>query len=219
MPTQHRRRGRRAARPTEELSGLQRLNRAFFLVLLAGAIVLMFFVARAYLLPLALAAIAAALFHPLYTRTLKAVRSRATLAALLSMALFCLLIVIPVAILGYLITQNVIDLVRLINQNLPRIKGWLEQLEAVIGRLPFLEGRRVSELIDSERLLGVIQRAGSSLVGQDTRLHPLLVFVGVLGGVSVFGIWGLLFGPLAMSVLVTLLAIFKRIFQRELRGI
>jgi len=57
------------------------------------------------------------------------------------------------------------------------------------------------------------------LVGRDTQLHPLLVFIGVLGGVSLFGIWGLLFGPLAMSVAVTLLSIFKRIFNVELKEI
>jgi len=56
-------------------------------------------------------------------------------------------------------------------------------------------------------------------VGKDTQLHPLLVFIGILGGVSLFGIWGLLFGPLAMSVAVTLLSIFKRIFNAELKEI
>jgi predicted PurR-regulated permease PerM len=45
------------------------------------------------------------------------------------------------------------------------------------------------------------------------------VFIGVLGGVALFGIWGLLFGPLAMSVAVTLITIFKRIFKGELKGI
>lgn len=361
---------RRARRSAAELSGSQKLNRAFFLVLLTGALVLVYFVARPYLLPLALAAIAAALFHPLYKRILRGVHSRETPAALLSLLIFCLIIVLPVALLGYLLTQNLIDLVRLINQNMPQIRFWLEQAEAAVGRLPFVEGRRISELMDSERLLGVIQQAGSRLlgaatglagdvirllllffvflyslfylirdggkglrwlaealplpeadrlalidkfvsvsratlkstfligglqgviggvlflalgipgaalfgmlflvlaaipglgpvviwlptaavlvavrrygaaalmlgvagglipladyllrprlVGQDTRLHPLLVFIGVLGGVWLFGIWGLLFGPLAMSVLVTLLAIFKRIFRRELREI
>ena len=57
------------------------------------------------------------------------------------------------------------------------------------------------------------------IVGKDTQLHPLLVFIGVLGGVSLFGIWGLLFGPLAMSVAVTVLDIFKRLFKGELKEI
>lgn len=361
---------RRVRRSAAELSGSRKLNRSFFLVLLALALVLVFFVARSYLLPLTLAAIAAALFHPLYKRILRSVHSRETTAALVSLLIFCLIIVVPVALLAYLITQNVLDLMRLVNQNLPQLRNWLQQLEEAIGRLPFVEGQRVSDLIDSERLLGVIQQAGSRLVGaatglagdvvrllllffvflyslffllrdggkglrwlaealplpegdrlalidkfvsvsratlkstfliggaqgviggllflalripgavlvgvlflvlaaipglgpvviwlpttaalvaarrywaaafmlavgggliplvdyllrprlvgQDTRLHPLLVFIGVLGGVSLFGIWGLLFGPLAMSLLVTLLAIFKRIFGRELRGI
>jgi predicted PurR-regulated permease PerM len=54
------------------------------------------------------------------------------------------------------------------------------------------------------------------LVGEDTRIHPVLVLVGVLGGIWIFGIVGLLLGPLIMGVAVTLWDIFKRMFGREL---
>ncbi len=57
------------------------------------------------------------------------------------------------------------------------------------------------------------------LVGEDTSIHPVLVLVGVLGGIWVFGIFGLLLGPLIMGVAVTLWDIFKRMFGKELEKI
>ena len=57
------------------------------------------------------------------------------------------------------------------------------------------------------------------LVEKDTQLHPVLDFIGVMGGVALFGIRSLLFGSLAMSVAVTLISIPKCIFREECRGI
>lgn len=357
-------------KPAEPQSDSQRLNRIFFLMLLVGAALLVFFVARVLLLPILLAAIAAALFHPLHRRILKRVKQKSTLAAFISLVIFCLIILIPIAVLGYFVTENVIEVTRLINRNIPQIRIWLQNIDSAISNLPFVEGQRISGLIDSTRLVGIIQQSLSSilqsttnlmgnvarvlllffvflyslffmirdgdkallsasaaiplpkedklaiidkfvsvsratlkstfliggiqgtigavlflamgipgsvlfgvlflvlaaipglgpaviwlpttlilfalgnylqaaimlvigggliplvdyvlrprLVGKDTQLHPLLVFIGILGGVSLFGIWGLLFGPLAMSVAVTLLSIFKRIFNVELKEI
>jgi predicted PurR-regulated permease PerM len=305
-----------------------------------------------------------------YRRILKRFKQKTTLAALFSVLIFCLIILIPIALLGYLVTQNVIEITRLVNRNLAQIGIWFQSVESWIVNLPFIEGQRVSTLIDSARLVDIIQQAGSTLVdgatslagniarvllllfvfiyslfflirdgdkallsiseaiplpredklaiidkfvsvsratlkstfliggiqgvigtilflvlgipgavlfgvlflvlaaipglgpaviwlpttiilfalgryfqaavmlvigggviplvdyllrprlvGKDTQLHPLLVFIGVLGGVALFGIWGLLFGPLAMSVAVTLVTIFKRIFKGELKEI
>jgi len=357
-------------RSNELRLGSRRLNRTFLLILLAAAVLLVFFVARVFLLPILLAAIFAALFHRLNLRIRKRLKHRTTLAALISVAVFCLIILIPVALLGYLVTQNVIEVTRMVNRNIPQIRRWLVNLETWIASLPFVEGQRVSTLLDASRLVSIIQQAGRTLVdgvtnlagnvartlfllfvfiyslfymfrdgdrallsiseavpllaedkqviidkfvsvtratlkstfliggiqgvigtllflilgipgavlfgvlflllaaipglgpaviwlpsaailfglgryfqavvmlvigggliplvdyllrprlvGQDTQLHPLLVFIGVLGGVSLFGIWGLLFGPLAMSVAVTVLTIFKRLFKGELKQI
>jgi predicted PurR-regulated permease PerM len=363
-------RGQDSDRSTDFQTGSRRLNRTFFLILLAGAALLVFFVAKVFLLPILLAAIAAALFHPLNRRILRLFKGRASLSALFSVVIFCLIILVPITLLGYLVTQNVIEVTRLVNRNIPQIKTWLQSVESWIATLPFVEGQRVSTLIDSARLVNIIQQAGSTLVegatslagniartllllfvfiyslfflirdgdkallavseaiplpkedklaiidkfvsvsratlkstfliggiqgtigtilflalgipgavlfgvlflvlaaipglgpaviwlpttvilfalgkyfpgvivlvigggviplidyilrprlvGKDTQLHPLLVFIGVLGGVALFGIWGLLFGPLAMSVAVTLITIFKRIFKGELKEI
>ncbi len=47
-------------------------------------------------------------------------------------------------------------------------------------------------------------------IGDKARLHPILAFVGVLGGIALFGIVGLLLGPLVMALLVSTLEIYSK---------
>ena len=46
------------------------------------------------------------------------------------------------------------------------------------------------------------------LIGRKAKIHPLLMLFAVLGGLSFFGPIGLLLGPLALSLLLTLLEIY-----------
>lgn len=46
------------------------------------------------------------------------------------------------------------------------------------------------------------------LVGQKTRMHELVVFFSVLGGLSVFGVLGILMGPVIVAITLTLLDVF-----------
>jgi predicted PurR-regulated permease PerM len=46
------------------------------------------------------------------------------------------------------------------------------------------------------------------LIGRKAKIHPLLMLFAVLGGLSFFGPIGLLLGPLALSLLLTLLQIY-----------
>jgi predicted PurR-regulated permease PerM len=43
----------------------------------------------------------------------------------------------------------------------------------------------------------------------DAKLHPLLAFVCVLGGIQVMGLWGVFIGPLVASILHALILIFN----------
>ena len=43
-------------------------------------------------------------------------------------------------------------------------------------------------------------------------LHPLLVFLSIFGGVSVFGMMGILVGPLIASFFTTVVRIYRRDF-------
>jgi predicted PurR-regulated permease PerM len=49
-----------------------------------------------------------------------------------------------------------------------------------------------------------------------TDLHPLLVFLSVLGGMQAFGFLGILLGPLAVAIFVTLLNFYRHQFGKGL---
>jgi predicted PurR-regulated permease PerM len=48
------------------------------------------------------------------------------------------------------------------------------------------------------------------LVGKRLRLHPLLVFIALVGGIAAFGMAGVVLGPVALSVTDALLDVWKR---------
>lgn len=48
------------------------------------------------------------------------------------------------------------------------------------------------------------------LVGSRTRMHDLLIFFAVLGGLQAFGMLGILLGPVVLAVGISLLAAFRR---------
>lgn len=48
------------------------------------------------------------------------------------------------------------------------------------------------------------------LVGEKTRLHELLIFFSVLGGLQVFGVLGLVLGPVIVAVTLALLDVFRQ---------
>lgn len=348
----------------------QRLKRAFFLVLLTGATALVIVVARIFLLPILLAALSAGLFYPVHRRFAARMSKKPGIAAMISVVLFCLIILVPVAVLGYFVTDNLIQAARTAERNSGQIRDFLNSMDERLKQLPMLQDARIAQLVNLDRLAEPVRRAGSwllersaelagniarslllffvylyclyffmrdgekalsripdavplsgddrravtdkfisvtratlkgtfivgaiqgvlggllffalgigapvlwgvaflvlaaipglgavviwlpatvilllqgsyfhalvmlavgggliplvdyllrpRLVGEDTRLHPVLVLVGVLGGVAVFGIWGLLLGPLVMGVAVTLWGIFARIFRGELKQI
>ena len=50
------------------------------------------------------------------------------------------------------------------------------------------------------------------LVGRDTELPDLLILLSTLGGLGLFGISGLVLGPLLAALFMTVLAIYSRVF-------
>lgn len=48
------------------------------------------------------------------------------------------------------------------------------------------------------------------LVGSQTKLHELMVFFSVLGGISVFGLLGIVLGPVVLAITLGLLQTFQR---------
>ena len=55
------------------------------------------------------------------------------------------------------------------------------------------------------------------LIGNDTSLHPLLVFLSTLGGIALFGIAGFLLGPVIVVLFITLLHIYQIEFKGDLK--
>jgi predicted PurR-regulated permease PerM len=75
-------------------------------------------------------------------------------------------------------------------------------------------GASVGMLIWGALAVGLIDNIiGPKLVGSTTKVHPLLVFLGVLGGLQLFGFAGFLLGPILMAVLVALIDIYRKDFK------
>lgn len=54
------------------------------------------------------------------------------------------------------------------------------------------------------------------LIGAETRLPDLLIFVSMLGGIGMFGVLGLIIGPIIAAVMVTTLDIYRYAFLSDL---
>src|SRR5437870_5114987 len=53
------------------------------------------------------------------------------------------------------------------------------------------------------------------LVGTKIRMSDLLVFIAIFGGIEAFGVLGLILGPMATAVLLSLLRIYQREYRPE----
>jgi len=53
------------------------------------------------------------------------------------------------------------------------------------------------------------------LIGSQARLHPLLTFFAVLGGITYFGMVGLILGPLVLAILLSLIEVYQRYFLTQ----
>jgi predicted PurR-regulated permease PerM len=51
------------------------------------------------------------------------------------------------------------------------------------------------------------------LVGQRVKMHTLLVFLAIIGGLKLFGILGIIYGPLVITAFLTLTDIYRSSYQ------
>jgi predicted PurR-regulated permease PerM len=47
------------------------------------------------------------------------------------------------------------------------------------------------------------------IVGEHARIHPLIILFGILGGIQLFGIPGILIGPLILTIFDVVIEIYK----------
>ena len=57
------------------------------------------------------------------------------------------------------------------------------------------------------------------LVGKDTEMHDLFVLFGTLGGISMFGIQGIIIGPIIAALFITIWEIYGNSFRRYLPAV
>ncbi len=50
------------------------------------------------------------------------------------------------------------------------------------------------------------------LIGDRARVHPVIILIGVLGGVAVFGVSGFLLGPLTLAMFVSIVQLYRKEF-------
>ena len=47
------------------------------------------------------------------------------------------------------------------------------------------------------------------IIGQEMKMNSILVFIGVLGGIKLFGIMGIIYGPLILTIFLTMAEIYR----------
>ena len=52
-------------------------------------------------------------------------------------------------------------------------------------------------------------------IGKGMRMHSVLVFLGILGGLKLFGVLGVIYGPLIITILFTLLEIYRLEYKEK----
>jgi predicted PurR-regulated permease PerM len=58
----------------------------------------------------------------------------------------------------------------------------------------------------------------TKMIGSQMRMHDLLIFLSVLGGMSTFGFIGLLYGPLLLALFLALTDLYEERYQMKLGG-
>jgi predicted PurR-regulated permease PerM len=57
------------------------------------------------------------------------------------------------------------------------------------------------------------------LVGGRMRMHNLVTFLALIGGITTFGMGGLVYGPLLAALVLTLLDLYERVYRQRLFGV
>jgi predicted PurR-regulated permease PerM len=54
------------------------------------------------------------------------------------------------------------------------------------------------------------------MIKGESSVHPIFIIFSILGGISLFGFWGVIFGPLIISIAVTILHIYELEYETVL---
>jgi predicted PurR-regulated permease PerM len=54
------------------------------------------------------------------------------------------------------------------------------------------------------------------LIGKGMQMNSFLVFIGIIGGIKLFGIIGIVYGPLIITIFLTLAEIYRLEYKEQL---
>jgi predicted PurR-regulated permease PerM len=105
--------------------------------------------------------------------------------------------------------------------SIPNIGAAIVWVPAVL--FLFISGKTVKGIILFAVGVGLIGTVDyiirPHLIGEEINIHKILILFGVLGGIALFGVFGIIIGPIIMSVFVTLWEIYAKVFSKELENI
>ncbi len=55
----------------------------------------------------------------------------------------------------------------------------------------------------------------TKLIGDHVQMHSMLIFLSILGGISSFGVLGILYGPLIVALFLTLVELYQRRYEKR----
>jgi len=58
----------------------------------------------------------------------------------------------------------------------------------------------------------------SLLVGQQAKIHPILILLAIMGGLNAFGVLGILYGPLILTAFLSLVEVYRKSYETSLLG-
>ena len=117
------------------------LQQISFLLVLAAVTIMALWIAWPFATPLLWSALAAIMFQPLYKWSLRKCRGKRNPAALLTLTIILLAVILPALWVGTLVVQEALDLVAALQENPIDLVAWANQL---YGMLP----ESVQELVD-----------------------------------------------------------------------
>jgi len=103
-----------------------------FLLILAAVSILLVWVTWPFLGPLMWATLAAIMFQPLYKWSLKKTRGRRNLAAVLSLVVIFVAVLLPALWLGSVVVSETINLVNELQTNPIDIRAWVDEVYAML---------------------------------------------------------------------------------------
>ncbi|MFH1009713.1 MAG: AI-2E family transporter [bacterium] len=191
--------------------GLSRFAKVFFIACFLLVAYFLYLAFRPFFSILAWAGVLAAVFHPLFRLILSVVRGRRGLAAFVTCLLILLLIVLPITLLGILLSQQSIALYHGIESNIVSMQGQTAAKLQEFQNRPWIHW----VLSQASRWLGA-EALGLQGIAQQV-LSAVSRFVVSRGPSLLAGVGGLL-GPLIVAIFLSFLNFYRHQFSDSLQG-